>query len=351
MASAPSSSNPSRNGTPSSDRTENAAKDNAADKSKKPIRVEEDVMQLARLGQIGAIRKLFDSGKFDATHQDEQGITPLHWAAIKDHYPLCHFLIESGAPMNVKGGDVAATPVLWAARSCNYYVVDLLLQHGADPLKTDEQGFNLLQNATMEGNVFQLVLLLHHDIPIDTPDSQGHTSLMWAAYKGHPSCVEVLLQWGASVSAKDDAGFTALHWALVKGSFACIQKLVEYGSDRYAQTNDGKTTSTCAKEMNTVPQWHLALADCGFNVNGSPKHFPLSSIISDRALFVSRFFFIWPFVILFCAFYILSSLSVFFGVPLALVVFFLMQTGPQRLLEWAPSNKRHLHHTVRESLD
>jgi hypothetical protein len=46
---------------------------------KKPtLPVEEDLMQLARLGEIGAIQKLFDSGKFDATFKDEQGITPLH---------------------------------------------------------------------------------------------------------------------------------------------------------------------------------------------------------------------------------------------------------------------------------
>jgi len=35
-------------------------------------------MQLARLGEIGAIQKLFDGGKFDATYKDDQGITPLH---------------------------------------------------------------------------------------------------------------------------------------------------------------------------------------------------------------------------------------------------------------------------------
>jgi palmitoyltransferase ZDHHC13/17 len=40
--------------------------------------IEEDIMQLARLGEIAAIQKLFDSGKFDATYTDEQGITPLH---------------------------------------------------------------------------------------------------------------------------------------------------------------------------------------------------------------------------------------------------------------------------------
>lgn len=46
--------------------------------SKPRIPVEEDVMQLARFGEIGVIQKLFDSGKCSATFQDEQGVTPLH---------------------------------------------------------------------------------------------------------------------------------------------------------------------------------------------------------------------------------------------------------------------------------
>jgi hypothetical protein len=39
---------------------------------------EEDIMQLARLGDIPAIERLLDSGRFDAQYCDEEGITPLH---------------------------------------------------------------------------------------------------------------------------------------------------------------------------------------------------------------------------------------------------------------------------------
>jgi palmitoyltransferase ZDHHC13/17 len=42
------------------------------------VKPEEDIMQLARLGDIQGIEHLFDSGKFDATYCDEEGITPLH---------------------------------------------------------------------------------------------------------------------------------------------------------------------------------------------------------------------------------------------------------------------------------
>lgn len=40
--------------------------------------VEQDLMQLARLGELRAIQKLFDSGRYTARSTDDQGITPLH---------------------------------------------------------------------------------------------------------------------------------------------------------------------------------------------------------------------------------------------------------------------------------
>jgi len=46
--------------------------------AKPALPVEEDIMQLARLGEIGAIQKLFETEKYDANYKDEQGITPLH---------------------------------------------------------------------------------------------------------------------------------------------------------------------------------------------------------------------------------------------------------------------------------
>ena len=38
----------------------------------------EDIMQLARLGEIGPIQTLFETGKFNARYKDQEDITPLH---------------------------------------------------------------------------------------------------------------------------------------------------------------------------------------------------------------------------------------------------------------------------------
>lgn len=37
-----------------------------------------DIMQLARVGNVGGMEKLFESSEYDATYTDDEGITPLH---------------------------------------------------------------------------------------------------------------------------------------------------------------------------------------------------------------------------------------------------------------------------------
>jgi hypothetical protein len=44
-----------------------------------------DIMQLARIGDVAAMEKLFELGDYDATYSDDEGITPLH--------VRCQFLI------------------------------------------------------------------------------------------------------------------------------------------------------------------------------------------------------------------------------------------------------------------
>lgn len=49
-----------------------------SDPPKGSIPLGEDIMQLARMGEIGTMQKLFTAKKFTANHRDEEGITPLH---------------------------------------------------------------------------------------------------------------------------------------------------------------------------------------------------------------------------------------------------------------------------------
>ncbi|GIZ43951.1 hypothetical protein CKM354_000716000 [Cercospora kikuchii] len=321
------------------------------DSSPPRLPVESDLMQLARLGELRSIQKLFDSGRYSAKSTDEQGITALHWAAINGHHALCHFLIQSGADVNAKGGDAQATPVLWASKRFNLPIVSLLLASGADPLIRDDQGYNLLHSATLDGNVYQLIMLLHHpDLPVDIPDAQGHTSLMWAAYKGYPACIDVLLRFGADVHATDDMGFTALHWALVKGNYMSILKLIEYGSDRFVRSKpqegqtQGDTPAETAAKMKSERMWHRALIECGYDESGNPLAFPIP-FVNDRRLFFKRFFFLWPFVLGGLQLHMLAYMNPWVSIPGVLVVGYGLQYAVTKTLRWAPSDMNTMHKT------
>jgi len=67
----------SANSTPSKDGLD---KVELSDLEASPPRsaVEQDLMQLARLGELRSIQRLFDTGKHNARSTDEQGITALH---------------------------------------------------------------------------------------------------------------------------------------------------------------------------------------------------------------------------------------------------------------------------------
>ena len=260
---------------------------------------------------------------------------------------MCKFLLDSGADVNAKGGDSVATPAMWAAQRCHYYVVNLLLRRGADPLLTDVQGYNILHLATIDGNAFLLTLLLHQEIPVDVVDQQGHTGLMWSAYKGYPICVDLFLRWGANVNIVDGGGLTPLHWALVRGSYPCIQKLVEYGADRFARTSDGKTPETVAGEMNTLRQWYRALDECGYDMDGNLRVYPmgLTSCLRSKSV-LWKFFFFWPFLMILVGVWIVSNMVVFAAVPVTLAAVFSLQWVAQQVANQGPAEYRVLQKTV-----
>ncbi|KAL8752879.1 MAG: hypothetical protein Q9184_005591 [Pyrenodesmia sp. 2 TL-2023] len=317
------------------------------DDSEAKLPLHEDIMQLARLGEIGPIQRLFDEGKYKATHTDSENITPLHWAAINNHYALCQYLIDQGADVNAIGGESEATPAQWAVQRCHYYTVSLLLRHGADPTIADGGGYKMIHLATFDGNAFMLLLiLLHPNVSIDERDAQGHTALMWAAYNRLPAVVELLIRFGASTSAIDETGFTPLHWALVRGSGQCILKLLENGADRFAITSTDKTPAVVAEEMKTTRAWHRALDETGFKDDATAKRLPLPflSFIKKRG-FLKNFFFLCPFAVLLLVFWILSKTIIFAAVPISFFCAYSLQWAAQQVLLWAPSDMKHLHKT------
>jgi palmitoyltransferase ZDHHC13/17 len=223
----------------------------------------------------------------------------LHWAAINAQVGACRYLLEQGADVDARGGDLVATPMQWAARNGYLYVIHLLIAHGADPNIADTQGYNTLHLVTHSSSIMPLLYLLHQPINVDSRDSQGHTyaiflfkfpsrrpqvsntlcsALMWAGYQGDALSVELLLKHGASPNTHDDAGLTPLHWAVVRGNRVCIRRLVEAGADVAAKDGEGRTARDMAVELKSLGAYRRALEEGGMNEDGIKLRRTLSEV-------------------------------------------------------------------------
>jgi palmitoyltransferase len=61
---------------------------------------------------------------------------------------------------------------------------------------------------------------------------------------------------------------------------------------------------------------------------------------------MSKFFFLWPFLILWVMVLVSSHMVVFAGIPLALFAGYALQWVAMQVMEYAPSDMRHIHKTV-----
>lgn len=210
-----------------------------------------------------------------------------------------------------------ASPVIWAASRGHHYIVDFLLQRGADPTIEDSLGFGLMHVTVFSGNINLLALLLYEPLSVDCTDATGQTPMMCAAYRGYNAFVDTLLRWGASVQAADKNGLTALHWSLVGCSFQCASKLIEYGADRLARTHDGKTPAMVAQEVNMLGQWKLCLERLGYAPDGRLHPWPkgMPAILRDQKM-VRWISFFWCFPFLALAMWCVTNLSIYLSVPI-----------------------------------
>ena len=105
---------------------------------------------------------------------DEDGVTPLHFATMKDDLDILVMLLDLGADITMKT-KTGATPLHWA---CQFYnMVHVLIHWHAQ-----------------------------NDQDLNTQDTFGSTALHWAVWFRSFSAIQSLLQEGADVDIKDNSG-------------------------------------------------------------------------------------------------------------------------------------------------
>jgi ankyrin repeat protein len=157
-----------------------------------------------------------------------------------DGLEIVHLLLERGAnpdlqvffrPANVRGptNTRGSTPLIRAANNGDREMIELLMQHGADPTiytadrqtpihavlagrAREEDALELIRIFYTAGTDIDVVALVNH-----REEVRGGTALHYAVRKRYKDVIQVLASWGIDMDAVDQDGLTALDYTQSRG--------------------------------------------------------------------------------------------------------------------------------------
>jgi ankyrin repeat protein len=152
-----------------------------------------DLSDAAQSGDTDRLKALLDHNRSFASMPDQQGYTPLHYAAYFGHLDAARFLLGIGADlMAVTLDPLRSTPLHAAASSGNGTVAILLLDAGADPNAEQTGQWTPLHSAAAGGHSEIVGLLLTRGADPARKSASGATPKDLAAERGHTACIDIL---------------------------------------------------------------------------------------------------------------------------------------------------------------
>jgi ankyrin repeat protein len=228
----------------------------------------------------GPVIELLLAHGADVRARDNQGGSTLEYAVSSGgSRRVVELLLDHGAEPIAPPGDAAALggALSAAAFGGRVEIATLLIERGADlnwryagPLPLEWRSLPLavalvVAPAEDRGTAARrrevAALLLARGADVTARNAAGETILHAVASAGDLPAIDLLLSHGADVGAADRSGFTALHRAVQHGRVAAAAALIASGADAQARADDGSTPIDLAAndgEMQALLRHHAA---------------------------------------------------------------------------------------------
>jgi ankyrin repeat protein len=181
------------------------------------------------------LSRMLENG-MDIDMKDRAQRTPLHIACINNHFKSAHRLIWAGADPNIPLPD-GCTILVKAISDGNAEIINLLLQHGANPNGLDNLNTSCLEIAIERHDYETVELLLDHGAHASTRTSAGKSLLEVATSTSDLDLMVLLLDSGANPNERTRNGVSLLHQALEESDPEMVFLLLEHGADRRTTSN------------------------------------------------------------------------------------------------------------------
>ena len=183
----------------------------------------------------------------NASVRDDEGVTPLHVAAVMARLEAAQLLLDAGADVNARDRE-GWTPLHYtalASRKAKYFCLDLtkmLLRYGADPGARDRDGNTPLHlGASGKTGLAAAALLLEARPDPEDRNNEGDTLLHAAAALGCTEWAFVLLEKGADPRVRNWRDEAPLHLAARNDLCDLAERLLDLGAGVDDPNTDGDT--------------------------------------------------------------------------------------------------------------
>ena len=159
------------------------------------------VADAAQLGDRDAVKALLKQAA-DVNAAQGDGMTALHWAAVKNDAELVQTLLYAGANVRALTRIGNYTPLILAAQHGNAKAMEPLVAAGADVNAKTANGTTVLMLAAHSGSVDAVKLLLDKNVDVNARESvRGLNAAMFAAASNRAGVIELLARRGADLKA------------------------------------------------------------------------------------------------------------------------------------------------------
>ncbi len=125
--------------------------------------------------------------------------------------------------------------------SGKYESVSYLIEHGANPNFSNEEGVNALMYASDNGSYKIAKLLIEKGADVNSKPIDGNTALFAAVRSNNDSIAELLIQNNAKVNIQNKSSLYPLHYAAGFGYPKMTDLLLYYGAEPNVTDSDGNT--------------------------------------------------------------------------------------------------------------